>query len=246
MVLAVVGLCVCAAAAGLNDAAEPAVNPPASSSSVTEFGEVLWGSGVFGLVIWIGLFAAAALTIYWSVDSAILVQEHRVMPSSLILNATKAARDGHVMQVLECCERDPCPLASIMAAGFSHIEDGPDSVQEAVTLAADVETERLAHELTWISVMSAVAPMLGLLGTVQGMIMAFKAISISSPDPNLLPMAIAQALWTTAAGLVIAIPALILHYLMKHKTSTTILKMEALTIQLVGEIRRVEVVPVQG
>ena len=65
------------------------------------------------------------------------------------------------------------PLANILTAGFSHVEEGFDIIQESIGAAADLETERLMQRLTWISVCSNLSPMLGLLGTVQGMIMAF-------------------------------------------------------------------------
>jgi biopolymer transport protein ExbB len=84
--------------------------------------------------------------------------------------------------------------------------------------------------------------MLGLLGTVQGMIMAFKQISTGSPDVGLLALAIAQALWTTAAGLCVAVPAVTTYYVLRNKANTSILKMEALTMEMIKDLRNVEVV----
>jgi biopolymer transport protein ExbB len=233
-------------AAATNVVAAPSVSQPflpAAPSALPEFLDVAVGSGVFGMIVWIGLFATAFLTVYWSVDSAILIQERRMMPWSLVRDVANAARDGNVMKALEACEKDPSPFAKIITAAFSRVEEKPEIIQEAVAIAADAETERLSQKLTWISVMSNIAPMLGLLGTVQGMIMAFKTISISTPDPGLLSMAIAQALWTTAAGLVVAIPAITLHYVMKNKTNTMVLRMETMAVQMARDFQRREVVP---
>jgi biopolymer transport protein ExbB len=165
------------------------------------------------------------------------------MPQALVDNVTQAMSEGDVMKALQSCEKDPGPLANILTAGFGHVEEGFDVIQEAIATAADLEIEKIMQRLTWISVMSNIAPMLGLLGTVQGMIMAFNTIASGAPDVGLLALAISQALWTTAAGLCVAVPAVTMHYVLKNKANTLILKMEALTTELIKDLRNVEVVP---
>jgi biopolymer transport protein ExbB len=216
--------------------------PPPPPPQRNEFAQVLFGSGVFGFLLWVGLFGSGAAAIYFVVDCSILIKPDRIMPQALVDGVTQSMQEGDVMKALQACEKDPGPLANILSAGFSHVEEGFDVIQEAIATAADLETEKMQQRLTWISVMSNIAPMLGLLGTVQGMIMAFKQIATGAPDVGLLALAIAQALWTTAAGLCVAVPAVTAYYVLRNKANTSILKMEALTMEMIKDLRNVEVV----
>jgi biopolymer transport protein ExbB len=162
-------------------------------------------------------------------------------PEPLVRSVTEAMREGNVMEALQACERDTGPLANIMTAGFRHVEDGFDVIQASIKSAADAEYEKVMPTLTWLSVIANIAPMLGLLGTVQGMIMAFQTISTSAMDVGILALAIAQALWTTAAGLCIAVPSIAAHYAFKNRANVMLLKMEDLTTGLIKGLRIVEV-----
>lgn len=206
------------------------------------FWSVVVGSGPLGVLLWILLFGSGGAGVYFVVDCAITVRAKRIMPQVLIDNVTEAMTEGDVLKALEKCENEPGPMANILIAGFSHVEEGFEIIQEAIATAADFETEKIMQRLTWISVMSNIAPMLGLLGTVQGMIGAFANISAGAPDVGILAMNIAQALYTTAAGLSIAIPCVTCYYTFRNTASRIILKMEAMTIELIKDLRNVEVV----
>ena len=150
--------------------------------------------------------------------------------------------EDDVMKALHACETEPGPMANILSAGFSHVEEGFDVIQESIGAAADLETERIMQKLTWISVCANLSPMLGLLGTVQGMIMAFKTLATGAPDVGALALAISQALWTTAAGLIVAIPAITFYYSIRNNATKLVLRMEAMTMELIKDLRNVEVV----
>jgi len=207
-----------------------------------DFWAVLTGSGWLGVILWLGLFGCAGFGVYISVDSAITVRPKRIMPQALIDNVTAAMSEGDVLKAIKHCENEPCALSNILTAGFGHVEEGFEVIQEAVATAADIETERIMQKLTWISVTASLAPMLGLLGTVQGMIMAFARIAEGAPDVGLLALAIAQALYTTAAGLTIAIPCIAVYYNLRNSANRSFLRMEAMTMELIKDLRNVEVV----
>ena len=122
-------------------------------------------------------------------------------------------------------------------------QEGFDIIQEAVNAAADLETERIMQRLTWISVCSNLAPSLGLLGTVQGMILCFATLASGVPDIGALAGTISQALWTTAGGLVVSIPSLTIFYSIRNNANRLILRMTALTMELIKPLRNVEVEP---
>jgi biopolymer transport protein ExbB len=231
-----------AAAPGTLASTAESAAPASRGAPRISFWVVVTGSGWFGVLIWVGLFGTAGGAVYFAVDSLITLRPKRIMPEALVDNVTRSMKEGDVLKALESCESEPGPLANVLTAGFSHVEEGFEVIQDAVSTAADLEIEKIAQKLNWISVMAALSPMLGLLGTVQGMIMAFANISTGTPDIGFLAMAIAQALYTTAAGLTVAIPGLSMYYQLRNSANKTILRMEAMTMELIKDLRHVEVV----
>lgn len=204
---------------------------------------VVFGSGVLGVILWAALFLDGAAAIYFIVDCWVLIKPQKLMPQSLINNVQGAVAEGDVMKAIKACETEPSPMANVLAAAFQHVEDGYDVIQESVNAAADLEIERIMQRLTWISVCSNLAPSLGLLGTVQGMIMCFATLASGAPDIGALAGNISQALWTTAGGLVVSIPALTFFYSIRNNANRLILRMTALTMELIKPLRNVEVEP---
>jgi len=225
----------------LIDSTGAAARAPAPAASGGLF-HVIAQSGFLGVLLWITIFVAAGLGVYLAVDCWIMVRGDRIMPQNLIDNVTDSMAEGDVLKALQNCENEPGPMANILIAGFSHVEEGFDVIQEAISTAADLETERLLQRITWLSVVGNLAPMLGLLGTVQGMIGAFKGLTTGAPDVGLLALDISQALYTTAAGLTIAVPCVAAFYSYRNAANTIVLKMEAMTMELIKDLRNVEVV----
>jgi biopolymer transport protein ExbB len=230
-----------AAAAGseLQPVAGAAAKKPAKGAG---FFAVVGGSGWLGVVLWLALFGCGGAAVYFIVDSSVLIRPQKIMPQTLINNVKGAMGEGDVMKALKVCEAEPGPMANILSAGFSHVEEGFEVIQESIGAAADLETERIMQKLTWISVCSNLAPMLGLLGTVQGMIMCFETLATGAPDVGSLALAISQALWTTAAGLSVAIPSITFYYSIRNNANRLILRMQAMTMELIKDLRNVEVV----
>ncbi len=182
--------------------ASPDAPPPPTQKS-GEFMQVLFGSGSIGFMLWMALFGAAGVFIYLAVDLGILIRPSKIMPADLIANVEMAMKEGDIVKALQFCENSPTPMASILKAGFSHVEEGFDIIEQAIGTAADIEIEKMMQRISWLSVVSNISTMLGLLGTVQGMIMAFGNLATGTPDMGALALAISQALWTTAAGLTV-------------------------------------------
>lgn len=220
-----------------------AVDPSQQQKSGGGFFDIVFGSGVVGAILWCVLFADGAMAIYFAVDCFVLIKPQKLMPTSLITNVQSAMAEGDVMKALKVCENEPSAMSNILSTAFQHVEDGYDVIQEAVNGAADLETERLTQRLTWISVCSNLGPSLGLLGTVQGMILTFEALAQGGAgDASMLANSIGQALWTTAAGLCVSIPSITIYYSLRNKATRLIMRMTALTMELLKGLRNVEVV----
>lgn len=221
-----------------------AVNPEESKKSSGGFFDIVFGSGIVGTILWFALFGDGAMAIYFAVDCFVLIKPQKLMPASLISNVQSAMAEGDVMKALKACENEPSAMSNILSTAFQHVEDGYDVIQEAVNGAADLETERLMQRLTWISVCSNLGPSLGLLGTVQGMILTFQALAAGGAgDAAALANSIGQALWTTAGGLIVSIPSITVFYSLRNKANRLILKMTALTMEILNGLRNVSVDP---
>ena len=233
--------------ADLVDASGKPVDSNAPAKKGGGFFDIVFGSGAVGTILWFGLFGDAAAAIYFAVDCWVLVKPQKLMPQMLISNVQNAMQEGDVVKAMKVCEQSPSPMANILAAAFQHVEEGFEVIQEAVNAAADLETERLMQRLTWISVCSNLGPSLGLLGTVQGMILTFQALAQGGAgDAAALASSIGQALWTTAGGLIVSIPTITVFYSLRNNANRLILRMTAVTMEFLNGLRNVEVAPEEG
>ena len=206
------------------------------------FYDIVFGSGLVGMLLWFALFGDGALAIYFSVDSAILIKPEKLMPKKLMDGVQAAMSEGDVVKAMEVCQQNPSAMSAIVMAAFQHIEEGFEAIQEAVTAASDLEQEKIQQRLNWISVCGNLGPSLGLLGTVQGMILTFQALaSGGAGDAAALANSIGQALWTTAGGLIVSIPSITVFYSLRNKANRLILKMTAMTMEILNGLRNVSV-----
>ena len=206
---------------------------------------VVVSSGWLGILIWLGLGACSVAAVALAIDSFVTIKEKKIAPEDLVTLVREAMEQGDVMKALKHCEDHPTPLASILSAGFANVQEGYDVIQDVVSVAADMESEKLMQRVAYLNVCSNIAPMLGLLGTVQGMIFAFATLATMQAgalQQAMLARNIAQALWTTAAGLLIAIPAISFYTYFRNRAMKIILSMESLTMDLIKSLRNVEVV----
>ncbi len=206
------------------------------------FYDIVFGSGVVGMLLWLALFGDGAFAIYFSIDSSVLIKPEKLMPKRLLDGVQAAMAEGDVVRAMDVCQQNPSAMSSIVMAAFQHIEEGFEAIQEAVTAASDLEQEKIQQRLNWIAVCGNLGPSLGLLGTVQGMILTFQALaSGGAGDAAALASSIGQALWTTAAGLIVSIPSVAVFYSLRNKANRLVLKMTAMTMEILNGLRNVQV-----
>lgn len=206
---------------------------------------VIMGGGFFGILIWLCLIICSIISVALIVDSFMNIKDAKIMPAELISNVRTAMEQGDLLKAIQYCDSTPGPLSNILKAGFAQVEEGYEVVQDAVGVAADLETESLLSRVTYLSVISNTTPMLGLIGTVQGMIAAFATLgtqAAGAAQQAMLALSISHGLWATAVGLGTAVPATIFFYFFKNRAMNVILRMEALTLDLIKSLRNVEVV----
>ncbi len=169
------------------------------------------------IMIPIGLCSVVALG--FLVERMAALSKRRLAPSSFRGGLDQALAQG-AKAALDFCERQPrVALARVMAAGLKRFEAPRGEVERAIEEAGGREVGTMTRRLRPLVVVTAIAPLLGLLGTVWGMIQAFQVMALQKGigKPELLAGGIAQALVTTAAGLSVAIPVQVVYYWLKAK-----------------------------
>jgi biopolymer transport protein ExbB len=151
-----------------------------------------------------------------------------------ILNAVR--REG-VDAGARVCEQTRGPIAAIVHSGLKEAGRGPAAVEKAIETAGAVEMSFLERGLIWLATISTVAPLLGFFGTVTGMIDAFEAIAAADQvSAKLVAGGISQALITTQAGLLVAIPTSLFHNFFLSQIDRFVVEMEESSSELVNTI----------
>jgi len=133
-----------------------------------------------------------------------------LMPQGLVQQFENHLEKKEFQQAYELARQDDSYLGKVLAAGMAKLQSGYPAAVEAMQAAESEQSMALEHRISFVSLVGALAPMFGLLGTVDGMVTAFMKIaqSTTTPKPNELATGISQALVTTLIGLWLAIPAI--------------------------------------
>jgi biopolymer transport protein ExbB len=143
------------------------------------------------------------------------------------------------------CRESDTPVAQILLAGLEKHDQGAERVLAAIENEGMIQMSRLESGLVWLATIANVAPLLGFLGTVAGMIIAFGAIELAGEvDATLVAGGIKVALITTATGLTIAIPVNIAHNYFVSKIDGLVIEMEETSQRLVETLHEIERAPV--
>lgn len=154
-------------------------------------------------------------------------------------NISSILKRNRIMEAVELCEQTPGPIAHILKAGILKHDRNKQEIKEAIEDAGLHEIPRLEKNLGILSTIANVAPLLGLLGTVTGMVRAFqviqeKATALNPVSPGDLAGGIWEALLTTVFGLVVAIPAFIVYNYLVSRVENIVLDMERSATELIN------------
>jgi len=186
----------------------PADAPTADdgSGSPQSFLEILAAGGPVGLVIMVLSIAAVALV----VEHVMTIRAAVLMPPGLGDEVRELLASGKLARAEQRCRMEPSFLAHVLGAGLAEIEGGWPAVEKAAEDATAEQSARLFRKIEYLSLIGGIAPMLGLLGTVIGMILAFRQVADTQGAARAADLAegIYLALVTTVEGLIVAIPSL--------------------------------------
>ncbi len=163
-----------------------------------------------------------------------VLRRKNIIPQDFINNVEGLLKKQKISEAVFLCQNDMSSIAKIFLAGLRSTQKGMWLVKEAIEERGSREATILEKNVDILSTIANLTPLLGLLGTVSGMIKTFNAISVQGiGNPAPLAGGIAEALITTATGLCIAIPTLVCYRFLKDKASSLIFEMEENSIRLV-------------
>lgn len=211
------------------------------SSSV--FWNMIFGSGIAHAIAFFLLFATSIAVVAFIVDGLLTVKRAKLMPPELIEGVRDSLNRGDLSAAATTCESNPSPLSRILLTGFGNIQEGYEVIQESVASSAEYENEKLLQRISYLNVCGQLGPMIGLFGTVMGMISAFKSLgeAAGAAKTTMLAIGISTALWTTVMGIGVAIPALFSYVILKNYATRMILEMQHTVLDLIKVLRTAEV-----
>ncbi len=163
-----------------------------------------------------------------------VLRRKNIIPQDFVNNVEGLLKKQKISEAVFLCQNDMSSIAKIFLAGLRSTQKGMWLVKEAIEERGSREATILEKNVDILSTIANLTPLLGLLGTVSGMIKTFNAISVQGiGNPAPLAGGIAEALITTATGLCIAIPTLVCYRFLKDKASALIFEMEENSIGLV-------------
>lgn len=186
-----------------------------------------------GLLMW-PIIACSVISMAIVLERLWSYQTKKVIPRNLVAQIWQLHQKGEVTAAHIATVRDSSPLGRILAAGLVNRMHPREVMKEAIEEEGRQVVHELERYLNTLGTIAAIAPLLGLLGTVIGMIKVFTAITTAGVgNPGVLAGGISEALLTTAAGLCVAIPALIFHRYLSGRVDKLVISMEAEALKMV-------------
>lgn len=198
---------------------------------MTEFFSNAFAFLMKGGVLMIAIFLCSIVAIVLFIERMIALSKAAKQTAELAKPLTDAIREGHYERALTLCDSHPGPLGELARAALEHRTLTRESIQEAVSDEGKRQFSSLNRFIPAIGTIASISPMLGLLGTVTGMIQVFSNLADeyaagAHANPGMLAGGIWEALLTTAAGLCVAIPAFLLHRYLESKLDRLWLALE--------------------
>lgn len=213
---------------------------PAANAAPDSFFEIVFSGGPIGIAIMLALIALSMTALYLIVEQSLALRRTQVLPESLAEQVRQLMLAGRIGEARQACHDQPSLLGHVLHRGLGELEGGWPAVEEALEEALAEHAARLFRRVEYLSVLANLAPMLGLLGTVVGMVLCFREVASTQGNAGAGQLAegIYQALVTTVAGLMIAIPSLAAFALLRNRVDQFIAEAAALAQQVFAPLKR--------
>ena len=170
------------------------------------------------------------------IERMIFLRSSRIAPPALLDEVVKELKQRGVSDSMLAKLAAGSPLGNIFSAGLKNIKSPPEVMKESIEEAGRAVTRELDRFLTTLGTIASISPLLGLFGTVVGMIEIFGSQSAVGNSPSVLAHGISVALYNTAFGLIVAVPSMIFYRHFRARVDTLTVEMEQQAIKLVAVV----------
>jgi len=225
---------------------------PVASASAEEHGaqasifRTIMDSNGMVIFIWVCILITSVIMVTLIIQLAISLRKEKIAPPPLVDGLSQLIGSANYQDAWETCNANKNYLANVLKSGLSRIGRGKEAVESSLAEHGMREATLLRTRNSYLSVIGVVSPMIGLLGTVIGMMGAFAVLGASGmSNPKELSMKISEVLLATAAGLFIAIPAFISYYVFRNMSQASIVHADDVVNTLVTDIAYEELAGMQ-
>ena len=185
-----------------------------------------------GWPIWL-LIIASLVAVTLIIERALFLRSKKIVPPALLDEVVQELEQRGVSQQMITKLNESSPLGKVFAAGLKNIKNSPDVMKESIEEAGRGAAHDLERFLTTLGTIASISPLLGLFGTVIGMIEIFGSQNAGGAAPAELAHGISVALYNTAYGLMVAIPSMIAYRHFRAQVGSLTIEMEQQAVKLV-------------
>ena len=175
--------------------------------------------GAGGWLVWVVLLPLSVVTIGLIIQYFLLLRRGKLLPTTVINRVHDSLADGDLSEAQEFLRTEGSFLSRTLCVGLAELKNGRGAMENTMAEMIEQDTTTLLRRIEWLNIIGNVSPMIGLFGTVYGMIKLFNSIVLAGgqPRPEQMADGVGIALVTTFWGLLIAIPALIVHSILGNR-----------------------------
>lgn len=214
-----------------------------TEAPVEEVTYLEWAAKSLGWMYGITFLAMSFSLVALIIMNVLNARHSNMVPSALVADFDKLLEAKQYQQAYDLAKTDESFLGRVLAAGMSKISQGYDAAVASMQDIGEEENMRVEHRLSYLALIGSIAPMVGLLGTVDGMIMSFKVIAnttTGAPDPQSLAEGVATALFTTLVGLLLAIPAIGAFNILRNKVARNVFEIGVVSDELMSRFKKTQ------
>lgn len=197
---------------------------------------------------WVGHFIilCSVVGMGFVIEHIVNIKRDKLCPPDIIAELEALVEEGRYEEAVTLCSANPNFFCNIVGAALSKVNEGYDAMVEAMGTSGEEESAKLNMKISYISLIGNIAPMLGLTGTVTGMIASFGIIKTKlSPSPADLASGVEAALVTTAEGLFVSMPLMAAFFMFKNKVTLYIIEIGIMAGEFVDKFKGMTVEPQQ-
>jgi biopolymer transport protein ExbB len=232
-------------------AAEPAPSTPIDDGSIKDaegpaapapqVSYLAWVVDAMGWHYTIAFLAISFALVALFVMNLLAARRENVVPPTLVEGFEQHLNAKQYQEAYDLAKADDSFLGHVLSAGLSRVSGGYDEAVEAMQEVGEEENLRMEQRLGYLALIGTISPMIGLLGTVEGMVESFMVIAntaTGAPDPQELAKGISKALFTTLVGLYLAIPALTAYHIIRNRVSRLVLEVGVVSEGMMRRFRK--------